>query len=108
MRKIKFRALKKGTNKFIYGIPTYDLLYLFDDSNLDSPDNYEIDKETLGQFLGIPDRDGVEIYEGDIINIPYNYIGDVIVKYEDLKAIYNISNYNLNRVAVIGNIHQSK
>jgi uncharacterized phage protein (TIGR01671 family) len=38
-----------------------------------------IDWETLGQFIGLPDKDGKEIYGGDIVDMSYiNDSGEVI------------------------------
>ena len=67
--KTKFRGLRKdGT--WIYGMPTYDFKYIFNSEQTDSPDNYEVDPETVTQFTGLKLK-GQKLYTKDVIQFRY-------------------------------------
>ena len=75
MRSIKFRGKIKVSGKWMYG----NITHLYEDEfmQIDISD-WDVFPETIGQFTGIVDRNGVEIYEGDIIQT-YDSSGKAIL-----------------------------
>lgn len=84
-REILFTA-KNKKGKWIFGMPTYDLSFLFSEESISSYDNYTIIPETLFQYTGIEDVNDVKIFENDIIEANFSngesYIFRGIVVYD--------------------------
>lgn len=75
--------------------------------------DYKVDPETVGQFTGLTDRNGVKIFEGDIVR--YGQIGEVEYNSGSAQFTLNFTNGTYDGFdkipfcccEVIGNIHDN-
>ena len=120
-REIKFRAWDKENKIMI------DHFYLFDDiftSNGQLAMYSRKEDWVIMQYTGLNDRNGVEIYEGDILNfdiqdhngndniytLPVEYYVDTFMCFDkDTDAYFSIGEIKANdeELEVIGNIYEN-
>jgi uncharacterized phage protein (TIGR01671 family) len=128
-REIKFRGLDVMTGEWVFGsyVKTAVGMHYIIPQNLIADALYQtkVDKETIGQYTGLKDKNGRKIYEGDIVEESYfnpltekMVIDRYVVKYHDATGLYRLKHSSdrqgfdrflwmlFKKIEVIGNIYE--
>lgn len=124
MREILFRG-KKHDGTWAYGsliqAGTYccileaeenvhpkDYPYLDDDIGTFDGKATPVNPETVGQYVGVVDANGVMIFEGDIVELYCGMYGTYVMTMFDIRALYYpIESDKIKEVTIIGNIYDN-
>ena len=124
MREILFRGKSVDTNEWIYGhyVHQYgaDMIYLPDGVDREYGfDYYHINPETVGQYTGLTDKNGKNIFEGDIVKtdkfntpnklyvIKYDLLLGAFIGEDNGTMYFTTFDGDSELFEIIGNIHDN-
>ena len=115
-REIKFRGQRTDTKEFVYGYyheveaEGVGYSYIFWQGN-----TIPVRADSVGQFTGLLDKNGKEIYEGDIYHMGDNTITYTVVwndsgfiGKQNGSSSYAGLEYWMDRIEIIGNVYENK
>ena len=117
MREILFRGKRVDNGEWVYGWyemypfgrwPVKTSIIPSEEAKAGHYEHVEVDPSTVGQYIGLKDKNGKRIFEGDIISLRTGR--PQVVRFEDGSFIIGKSAIPVklaNRFEVIGNIHDN-
>lgn len=116
-REIKFRGKRVDNGQWVYGglvqhSGRTEILVAHSQNLLDYDLNV-VQPETVGQYTGLKDNDGKEIYEGDFVqHISWDYPFEVIFDDEKARFVCKMKSsltqfIDHKNISIVGNIHDN-
>ena len=107
-REIEFRG-KTIDNEFEYGLLSRIQNNYYISNSYGKPFAFQVSIETIGQFTGLYDKDGVKVFEGDILEDGIVYFDEKYLGFfVKLGGKFQGPLFDIPLPKVLGNIHEHK